>query len=99
MSRHPDLLTRKEAAELLGVSPSRLARGWGPPPLPQYRRPRLYSRQLVERWLQEQREASWDSTSDAPETASDGPDASTSGGRGSRSSGSKFGGRLARQVA
>ena len=29
MTRHPDLLTRAEAAALLGVSISQLSRGWG----------------------------------------------------------------------
>lgn len=54
---HPDLLTRSETALLLGVSVSRLAKGWGPAPLPDYRRPRMYSRSTVELWLTEQRTA------------------------------------------
>ena len=52
MTRDPDLLTRPEAAELLGVSPSRLAHGWGPRPLPAYRRPVYYSRRAALRWLE-----------------------------------------------
>lgn len=54
MERHPDLVTRAEAAELLGVSISQLAHGWGPRPLPQYRRPVMYSRRVVRRWLRAQ---------------------------------------------
>jgi hypothetical protein len=60
-----DLLTRKEAAELLRVPPSRLSKGWGPPSLPGYKRPVYYSRELIERWLAEQRCAAWESTSAA----------------------------------
>lgn len=62
MSRHPDLLTRPEAAKLLGVPASRLCRGWGPPPLPQYKRPVMYSRELCQRWLDEQKGEAWGST-------------------------------------
>ena len=50
-----DLMTREEAAAFLGVRPSRLARGgWGPPSLPNYRRPRYYSRRMCEAFLAEQ---------------------------------------------
>lgn len=54
---HDDLLTRREVAALLGISVSKLDRGWGPPPLSRYRRPVMYSRDTCERWLTEQREA------------------------------------------
>ncbi len=49
-----ELLTRAEAAKLLRVSPSQLAHGWGPPPLPAYKRPVMYSRRTIRRWLREQ---------------------------------------------
>jgi hypothetical protein len=54
--RHPDLLTRPEAAALLGVSAARLARGFGPRPLPAYNRPVYYSRAQCEQWLEAQRQ-------------------------------------------
>lgn len=53
MARHQDLLTRVEAAAYLGVKPTTLAHGWGPKPLPQYRRPVYYSRAACDRWLAE----------------------------------------------
>ena len=52
-ARHPDLITRAEAAALLGVSVSQLAHGWGPAPLPQYKRPVYYWRPAVLAWLAE----------------------------------------------
>ena len=87
-SRHPDLLTRYEARALLGHDPSR---GWGPPPLPAYRRPRYWSRQQCEQWLKEQREtASWGST---------GTRVRDSGTSVSSSPGKSTGGLLARRTA
>ena len=51
-----ELLTRKEAAALLKVSESQLAHGWGPPPLPAYKRPVMYSRRVLRNWLRGQEE-------------------------------------------
>jgi hypothetical protein len=60
-----DLMTRAQVAEYLGVSVSKLVTGWGPRPLPDYRRPLRYSREVVDLWLQHQRERAWQSTSAA----------------------------------
>lgn len=90
VARHPDLLTRAEAAALLDVSPDRLARGFGPPPLPGYKRPVRYSREQCEQWLAEQKERAWASTNAR---------APRSGGVASRSTGTKSEGQLARQIA
>lgn len=54
MTRSKNLLTRAEAAAYLGVSLSQLAHGWGPPPLPQYKRPVMYSRRVLRAWMQAQ---------------------------------------------
>lgn len=86
-ARHPDLLTRSEAAALLGKDPGR---GWGPRPLPAYKRPRYWSRQQCEEWLAEQRSAAWGST----ETR-----AASTGTTASSSPGMRGGGLLARQIA
>jgi len=86
-ARHPDLLTAKEVAALLGHKPDR---GWGPPPLPQYRRPRYYSREMCEQWLAEQKEAACRSTV---------TQGLVFGGVDSGSRAPKSGGPLARQIA
>lgn len=51
LSRNDDLLTRSEVAVYLGVSLSRLARGWGPRPLIGYKRPAMYSKEECDRFL------------------------------------------------
>lgn len=45
------LITREEAAVLLRCSVSKLAKGWGPKPHPEYKRPRMYLRDDVMAWL------------------------------------------------
>jgi hypothetical protein len=87
--RHPDLLTRVEAAALLGVSVSTLAKGWGPPPLPQYKRPRYYSKDICERWMDAHKGATWDYTS---------AKARQFGGAAFKSPAAKSNDQLARQV-
>ena len=52
MQRHPDLMTRREAAQYLCVSPSKLAHGWGLRPLPPYARPVMYSRKACDAFLE-----------------------------------------------
>src|SRR5689334_7485897 len=55
MAPHPDLITREQAAALLCCSRSKLAHGWGPPPLPDFKRPVMYSRLAIDKWLEDQR--------------------------------------------
>jgi hypothetical protein len=90
MTRHHDLLTRREAAILLGVKPTWLERGNGPPALPIPRRPKYYSREICEQWLAQQKGAAWDSTN---------AKAQPRGGVDSRSPATRSGGALARQTA
>lgn len=54
VARSKNLLTRAEAAAFLGVSLSQLAHGWGPSPLPGYKRPVMYSRRVLRQWMREQ---------------------------------------------
>lgn len=50
---HPDLMTRVEAAAMMRVSVSKLKQGWGPPPLPQYKRPVMYWRPTIMEWFKD----------------------------------------------
>jgi hypothetical protein len=71
---------------VLGKDPGR---GWGPPPLRGYNRPRYWSREQCEQWVLEARQQ-WGST----ETG-----AARTGGAGSRSPAPSTGNRLAQQTA
>lgn len=75
--RHPDLITRDEAAALLFCSASKLAHGWGPPPLPHFKRPVMYSRKSIERWLEEQAGGAECHSTNATTQQSGGPSSST----------------------
>lgn len=99
VARHPDLLTRPQAAAFLGVSVSALAHGFGPAPLPSYRRPVYYSKAQCEQWLAEERERAWASTSGVTTTRTSGSAASTPGGAASKSEGTKSASRRAQQIA
>lgn len=91
-----ELLSADQVAERLQVAKSRLSRGWGPPPLPQYRRPRRWSRRVVEDWLaaQEVQCQSESAASAPPQTG-----VSTHGTPDSRPAAGRSGGQLAQQVA
>jgi len=78
VSVNPDLFTCAEAAEYLRVSASRLRRGWGPKPLPQYRPRYMYSRRDLDNFLAAREMDEWDS-SNAPAPDSGGSDSSTAG--------------------
>lgn len=84
---HPDLLTREEAARLLRVSVRRLEDGWGPPPLLDYGRPKMYSRAQCDEWLESRRRPLCST------------DAATSGGPNSSTRVTVSGSQQARQIA